>query len=254
MSSLQQQQIINNTYIYAGSYNIKDLKQALMRFIRCATIQQFEEQVYEKLIGWWISEVIKCLLSPELIFINRMQIQQILYDIGGEYQADSLPIDVDFTYNPTKDELSHVSPNNRIFIEQLKLIMLSDSMIKRCIRDYYNAFRQRSLWVREQLLLVNELSDYEILLIDEWNRLFLIMQDNLDDHKKTLNEKVKADAGKKLLNDIEDLNLNIREKVNKPFIMRGTYQDLANQLKVGWHTDFVDRLCNILGDQNEAVE
>lgn len=242
----QQQHLINNTFIYANSYSIEEIKQAIMRFVRCATISQFEERVYDKLIGWWIKEIIKCLLSAELIFINRMQIQNVLYDIAGEYQADSLPIDVDFTQNPTSGELNQISQNSRIFIEQLKLIMLSDSRIKRCIRDYYNAFRQRSVWVREQLLLVNELSDYETLLIDEWNRLFLIMQENLEDRKGNSNEKIKTDAGKKLLNDIENLNINIREKVNKPFVMRGTYHDLANQLKVGWHVDFMNRLCYLL--------
>jgi hypothetical protein len=246
MSSSQQKHLINNTFIYANSYNMAEIKPAIMRFVRCATISQFEEKVYDKLIGWWMKEIIKCLLSTELVFINRMQIQNILYDIAGEYQADSLPIDVDFTHSPTSDELNQINPNSRIFIEQLKLIMLSDSRIKRCVRDYYNAFRQRSAWVREQLLLVNELSDYETLLIDEWNRLFLIMQENFEDHKENLNEKTKTNAGKKLLNDSENLNINIREKVNKPFIMRGTYHDLANQLKVGWHIDFMNRLCHLL--------
>jgi hypothetical protein len=246
MSSTQQQHLIDNTFIYANSYNIDEIKQAIMRFVRCATINQFEERVYDKLIGWWIKEIIKCLVSTELIFINRMQIQNVLYDIAGEYQANSLPIDVDFTQNPTNNELNQISQNSRIFIEQLKLIMLSDGRIKRCIRDYYNAFRQRSVWVREQLLLVNELSDYETLLIDEWSRLFLIMQENIEDRKGNSNEKVKTDAGKKLLNDIENLNINIREKVNKPFVMRGTYHDLANQLKVGWHIDFMNRLRDLL--------
>jgi hypothetical protein len=246
MSSVQQQHLIDNMYIYANSYGMEEIKQAIMRFVRCATINQFEERVYDKLIGWWIKEIIKCLLSTELIFINRMQIQNILYDIAGEYQADSLPIDVDFTHNPTSSELNQISHNSRIFIEQLKLIMLSDSRIKRCIRDYYNAFRQRSVWVREQLLLVNELSDYETLLIDEWNRLFLIMQENLEDREGNSDEKIKNDAGKKLLNDIENLNINIREKANKPFIMRGTYHGLANQLKVSWRIDFMNRLCYLL--------
>jgi hypothetical protein len=246
MSSIQQQHLIDNIFIYANSYSMEEMKQAIMRFIRCATINQFEEKVYDKLIGWWMKEIIKCLLSAELIFINRMQIQNVLYDIAGEYQADSLPIDVDFTYNPTGDELNQISQNNRVFVEQLKLIMLSDARIKRCVRDYYNAFRQRSVWVREQLLLVNELSDYETLLIDEWNRLFLLMQEKLEERKGNSNEKIKTDAGKILLNDIENLNINIREKVNKPFIMRGTYQDLANQLKVGWHIDYMNRLCHLL--------
>lgn len=246
MSPDLQYQLVDNIHIYASSSNIEGLKSSIMRFVRCATIQQYEEKVYTKLIGWWIAVIIKCLLSPNLVFINRKQIQNILYDIGGEYQVDSLPIDIDYTYEPTDQELEQLSQNKRIFIEQLKLIMLSDNRIKRCIRDYYNAFRQRSLWVREQLLLVNELSDYETFLIDEWNRLFLVMGDNLNENGLLLNEKQKISAGKILFNDIEKMNINIRERVDKPFIMRGTYHDLANKLKVGWHNDFMDRLCHLL--------
>jgi hypothetical protein len=96
------------------------------------------------------------------------------------------------------------------------------------------------------LLLVNELSNYETLLIDEWNRLFLIMQEDLEYLDGNSDDKMKNDAGRKLLNDTESLNINIRKKVDKPFIMRGTYHDLANQLKVGWHIDFMNRLCHLL--------
>ena len=241
-----QYQLVDNINIYSSSTNIEELKLSIMRFVRCATIQQHEEKVYSKLIGWWVSEVIKCLLSSDLIYINRKQIQIILHDIGSEYYSDSLPIDIDYTYNPTDDELEQLNQNQRIFIEQLKLITLSNARIKRCIRDYYNAFRQRSLWVREQLLLVNELSDYETSLIDEWNRLFLVMNDDLETENSTTNEKIKIDIGRKLFNDIEKLTINIRERVDKPFIMRGTYHDLANKLKVGWHIDFMNRLCHLL--------
>jgi len=246
MSPDLQYQLVDNIHIYSNSPNIDELKSSLMRFVRCATIQQYEEKLYIKLIGWWIIEIIKCLLSPDLVFINRKQIQNILHDYASEYQADSLPIDIDFTYNPTDKELEQLNQNKRIFIEQLKLILLSDDRIKRCIRDYYNAFRQRSLWVREQLLLVNELSNYETLLVDEWYRLFLIMSDDLTGDSSPSNDKQKINAGRKLFNDIEKLNINIRDRVEKPFIMRGTYHDLANKLKVGWHIDFIDRLCHLL--------
>ena len=100
--------------------------------------------------------------------------------------------------------------------------------------------------MREQLLLANELQDYEAVLVDEWNRLFAIMKENLVDYGEELTEQQKAKAGRDLFGNIENLNLPIRERVSQPFIMRGSYHDLANRMMVGWHVDFMDRLCHLL--------
>lgn len=241
-----QDNLIRHTYIYDNSQNISNLKTDIMRYIRCATLPRFEEKVYNSVLGWWINTVIQCLCSEDPVFINRIQLQQVIFDIGSGYKADSLPIDVDAYYDPSESELNELIPENRIFIEQLKLISLSHDRLRRCIREYYNAFRQRSLWVREQLLLANELQDYEAVLVDEWNRLFAIMKENLADYGEELTEQQKAKAGRDLFGNIENLNLPIRERVSQPFIMRGSYHDLANRMMVGWHVDFMDRLCHLL--------
>jgi len=238
--------LIRHTYVYDNSQNISNLKTDIMRYIRCATLPQFEERVYNSVLGWWINIVIQSLCSEDPVFINRIQLQQIIFDIGSGYKADSLPIDVDAYYNPSKSELNELIPENRVFIEQLQLISLSNDRLQRCIREYYNAYRQRSLWVREQLLLANELQDYEALLIDEWNRLFSIMQEDLADYGEELTEQSKAKIGRELFGNIENLNLPIRERVTQPFIMRGSYHDLANRMMVGWHIDFMERLCHLL--------
>jgi len=241
-----QDNLIRHTYIYDNSQNISNLKTDIMRYIRYATLPQFEEKVYNSVLGWWISAVIQCLCSEDPVFINRIQLQQVIFDIGSGYKADSLPIDVDAYYDPSESELNELIPETRIFIEQLKLISLSHDRLRRCIREYYNAFRQRSLWVREQLLLANELQDYEAVLVDEWNRLFAIMKENLADYGEELTEQQKAKAGRDLFGNIENLNLPIRERVTQPFIMRGSYHDLANRMMVGWHVDFMERLCHLL--------
>jgi hypothetical protein len=100
--------------------------------------------------------------------------------------------------------------------------------------------------VREQLLLANELQDYEAVLVDEWNRLFTIMKEDLADYGEELTEQQKAKIGRDLFGNIENLNLPIRERVTQPFIMRGSYHDLANRMMVGWHVDFMERLCHLL--------
>ena len=71
----------------------------------------------------------------------------------------------------------------------------------------------REAWVREQLLLANELQNYEVGLIDEWNRLFSIMNESLADYGEELTEQEKIKTGRALFGDVENLNINIREKL-----------------------------------------
>jgi hypothetical protein len=246
LDATERESLVKNIFIYDNSPTIADIKNNIMPYIRTATLPPFEERVYDKIIGWWIKNVIHCLTADDPVFIGYRQLQKELFDVGSEYKDDSLPIDIDPFYQPTAEELSELSPENRIFIEQLNLIALSSDRLKRCIRDYYNAFRQRSQWVRESLLYINDLTKYEDDLVDEWDRLFCIMKENLEDFGAECTEAQKCKYGKDLLSRIEELNLPIRKNVTQPFIMRGSFHGLASQLRVGWHVDFLDRLCHLL--------
>lgn len=241
-----QRDLVKHIYVCDNAPTIDKIKESIMAYVRLATLPMYEERVYEKIVGWWIEKVIQCLVATEPVYISFRQLQKVMYDVGSEYKADSLPIDVNPLYEPTEEEMNQLLPGNRIFIEQLKLISVSNDRIKRCIRDYYNAYCQRSQWVRENLLYVDDLTKYENELIDEWNRLFLVMKENLEDYGTDITEVQIKRAGRNLFGQIEDLDLPIRRNVSQPFIMRGTYHELSNQLKVGWHLDFYNRLCELL--------
>ena len=72
-----------------------------------------------------------------------------------------------------------------------------------------------------------------------------IMEDDLSECiGVTEEEKIKE--GRRLFSDIEKKDIRIRPKCQEAFVMRGSYHMLANQLKVGWHIDFYDRLKQLL--------
>ncbi len=241
-----QENFVEHIYVYDNAPHIKDIEASIMHYVRMVTLPAFEERVYEKITGWWIKTIIQCLDSVEPAFVSFRQLQNKMFDIGSEYKADSLPIDVDPLYEPSEEELKQLSPKDRLFIEQLRLIELSNKRIKRCVREYFNAYQQRSQWVRESLLYVYDLTKYEKNLIDEWERLFLIMEEDLKTSGNDVSDYQKRIKGKKLFDEIEELDLRIRKDVSEQFIMRGTYHGLANEKKVGWHVDFMVRLCQVL--------
>lgn len=245
LSDEKQRQLISNVYIYDNSIQIKSFREELKRRIRWGTLPRFEDLICEQLEGWWFQKAIQFLCSDRTVYIDQKQVQSKIYEITSSYHEDSLPITVDPLIFPSEKDLETFGAETQVFIEQLKLIVLSEERIKRAIRDYYHAYQQRAKWVREDLLYIDELETYESQLIDEWHRLYEISNEELSDFEN-LDESIKRKAGKKLYNNVENLELYIRERVTQPFIMRGTYHGLSNKLQIGWHVDFYNRLCKLL--------
>lgn len=235
--------LVSNIYIIDGSSNIVDVKDDILKIIRYGSLPKSEQRIFERLEGWWWDKSIEYLLSDKLVFISQKQIRSIIASIRDEYTEDNLPIDVPFL---NKIEIESLPENKRIFYEQLQLICLSNNRIKVAISDYYRAFEQRANWVREDLLYINELDRYEERLLDEWQRLFFEMEEELDEYEDLIEEKQKQKYGRLLFNRMQDKDIRIRARCSEPFVMRGSYHILANKLLVGWHVDFDTRLRTLL--------
>jgi hypothetical protein len=237
------QKLVDSIFIIDGSSNIVDVKDEIRRIIRYGSLPQYEHRICERLEGWWYSKSIEYLASDKPVFINQKQIRALIASFRDEYTDNNLPIDV-----PILDgcEIDNLSEKDRVFYEQLRLICLSNQRIGIAIRDYYRAFKQRANWIRDDLLYVNELDRYEERLIDEWQRMYFTMQEDLEEYGDELNEQIKQKSGRTLFNDLQGKDIRIRDKCSEPFIMRGSYHSLANRLSVGWHIDFEIRLRELL--------
>ena len=228
--------------IIDGANNIVDVEKIYRRQIRYSCIPKYENQICERLEGWWYKKAVEALNSDTPIFVNQRQVRSFIVSVSQEYSDENLPIDI---FDVDNLQESDLSDNEKIFYEQLKLICLGSHRMRTALRDYYRAFNQRANWVRNDLLYVNELEKYEDCLIDEWEHCFAAMEDELAEYiEATEEEKIKK--GRSLFTDIEKKDIRIRPKCQEAFVMRGSYHMLANQLKVGWHIDFYNRLMELL--------
>lgn len=235
--------LISCIYVIDGSSNIVDVEKDIKKMIRYCTLPKYEDIICNRLEGWWYKKSIEYLLSDSPIFINQNQLRSKIVEISYQYKEDNLPIDVDIIDYIDESDLSN---DDRLFYEQLRLISLSNERINIAIRDYYRAFKQRANWVRDGVLFINELDEYEEKLVDEWNRIFLIMKEDLEDLEEDVTEKIKIRKAKQLYNNIQGKDFRIRERCSEAFIMRGSYHMLSNKAKIGWHIDFKERLKEIL--------
>lgn len=235
-------QLIRQIYIIDCASNIIDVEKDILKHIRYSCIPKHQKMIYERLEGWCFKKAIDALCCDTPVFVNQNQVRSFIVSVSQEYADDNLPIDI-----LDIDDLqeSNFSANEKIFHEQLKLICLGNHRMQLALRDYYRAFRQRASWVRNDLLYVNELGQYEQRLIDEWEHAFAAMEETLSETNNATEEE-KAKEGRQLFSDIEKRDIRIRPKCQEAFIMRGSYHILANQLKIGWHVDFFDRLKQLL--------
>ena len=234
--------LISQICVIDGASDIIDVEKDFRKQIRYSCIPKYENQICERLEGWWYKKAIEALCSDTPIFVTQSQVRSFIVSVSQEYSDDNLPIDIFDIGNLQENDLS---ASEKIFYEQLKLICLGSRRMQTALRDYYRAFKQRANWVRNDLLYVNELEKYEQRLIDEWEHAFAAMEDDLAGYSG-VTEKEKIKEGCRLFSEIEKKDIRIRLKCQEAFVMRGSYHMLANQLKVGWHIDFYDRLKKLL--------
>ncbi|HUM85109.1 MAG TPA: hypothetical protein PLN48_15315 [Lachnospiraceae bacterium] len=234
--------LLENVQVIDKASDFINCESRIRKSIRYSCNPQYEDRVLERVEGFWDRIVVDALMSDDPIFLSNNQIRSKVVEISQEYHDDNLPIDID-------DELiasfEAASDHNDIFFQQLKLIGCRSRTLQKALRDYYSAYEQRASWIRNGYLYGDELDDYEKRLIDEWERCFAAMEDEIDEDSP---ETEKRKAGRNLKTKIEDQDLRIRDRCGEPFIMRGSYHMLADELKVGWHVDFYERLKHLLGE------
>jgi hypothetical protein len=148
-----------------------------------------------------------------------------------------LPIDI------TREaaDARELGGDERVFVQQLQLLAISSRPLELAIRDYKRAYMQRSRWTEDALVSSRELRRYEDRLVDEWEHVTAATWEALGDE-----DEHRARAGRTVYETIQFLDLWIRPSCQERFVSRGSYHMLANELKVGWHPDFVTRLRHLL--------
>ncbi|MGH9891093.1 MAG: ABC-three component system protein [bacterium] len=232
--------LLKSIAVLDGSPSIGQLDDQLRQAVFYAVERRFLNSYLQRLEAWWYGRVVKHLLDDSASPILGEELEAEASRIRGQFKDDSLPVDDDIM-RATVNASGYLG---RAFVEQLKLIGVNENRVVHAIRNYYRAFEQRSRWMREDLLYVGELDRYEERLIEEWDLMFQQMRDELGGDAAA---ELKARAAQNLYKWVETGTHHvIRPAVTEPAIARGTFQMLADDLRVGWHLEFRERLRAIL--------
>lgn len=231
--------------IFPDTPRIGDIPELINR--RLITVRrQLRQDLFERLEGWWLNQVIQILTGERKEPIKVQEVTDKLAVLADQYKVDNLPI----TFGDRLPESTiDAHGDSRCFVEQLRALNLSAERIRFAIIDYYRAFEQRSSWARANLLVSDEIEKYEDKLVDEWARYREIVCENITDESE---DEACIRAGRELYKWAEQSTgqLRIRERVAEPYVVRGTFHILANgspNPRVHWHPRFLEHLAKILG-------
>lgn len=235
-------QLVKRIRIISSANDIIDVEQDIQKQIRYSCKLEHVPLATERIEGWWFQECIKALSSTNPVITTNRQLHAKVYEITRQYGDDNLPIEF---WDLDEVEEAELDPKDRVFLEQLRLLQYQRRTLCLALQDFYKASMQRSSWLRQGLVYANELDTYEHRLKDAWEHAFAEMEEDLKDYgNPTEQEKIKA--GKSLYNRVMAQDIRIRQGVNAPYVMQGTYHHLANSLTIGWHLDFFEKLKHLL--------
>lgn len=235
-----QEQLLERVFVLDASPTILELGDELQKEVRWAVDREHVVPFLCRLEGWWFQRIVRQLGNGSREPVLSNEIESEMDDLREQFKQESLPIDDDILAL----EVDSSAYRDAIFVRQLQLIGIGPRRIVPAIREYFRAFEQRSRWMREDLLLVGELGKYERKLVEEWEIAFERAREDLG---ASAAEKAKREAAREILRWVEETVIPIRPNVTEPFVTRGSYHMLSDDLRVGWHPEFRDRLGHLLG-------
>jgi hypothetical protein len=237
--------ILRSIVIIGSASNVTAIENDLRNAVFYAVRSQFLEPFLSRLEGWWLRRAIQHLSADSVKPILSEELNAQINDLREQFKLDALPIDEDIL----DIEWDEAAAESAVFVQQLHLISIGRPRIRSAIRDYYRAYEQRSRWLRDKLLYIGDISRYEKRLVEEWELQFERFRDQLGD-------AAAEDAKKRAAHDVyawvETYVNPIRPNVTQEYICRGSYHILADDLKVGWHCDFKERLAHLLEGKEVA--
>lgn len=225
--------LLRSIYVLDRSPSITDVKEDIYRQLHRAVGRQHIEIFTERLEGWWFDQVIRMLSGNEVGSIPVLAIESRIDELREEFRRSSLPVDFR-SFSPPQEVIAQL--DSRPFVNQLRKINLGSARIEYAIRDYYRASEQRSKWVREELLLNDELKTFEQDLIEAWQPRFAAQKDDL---LPDSDESDRIRSGKDLFTWAEQQACFPLRSLRERFLTHGSYHILANRYAVGWHPDFM---------------
>ncbi|WP_159023751.1 ABC-three component system protein [Formosa sp. L2A11] len=229
--------LLKNTIINTSVFSIENAQKEVINRIKKSVQPKNHIALAELIIAWWDRESVKSLTRERTESIYLSELLEYVSKKNAELYNDGFTDDID---EQTLPELDFTHP---IHLQQLNIIDASPTQKRRSFTTELKARIQRGIWIKNNLPSSAKLHKYDKNLIEEWSYQFDEISESTEEGKK--------EKGRNLLNwsHSESINQlqNISPNYNNPNLIRGSYQILSKEKRVGWHQDYM----TLINSKNE---
>ncbi|GAA3464260.1 ABC-three component system protein [Saccharothrix longispora] len=236
----QKRALLARVQVLDAGPDIEKTTAQLTGLANLAVGHEHAERFVQRLDGWFLQRVLAQLRDRSAGPVTGLEFDQVFSERRDEFRPGNLRIADDIA----EMDATGSEHGDKTFVHQLRLLGVSDNRVRRAVRDYLRAFTQRSRWSNDNLLRPGELGKYERRLVEEWETRFDIMSDELDEQAAEADKLREAKAIYRWVE--QEARFAIRPGCDEPFVTKGSYHMLADDMQVGWHPDFVARLMALL--------
>jgi hypothetical protein len=188
--------------------------------------------VASRLIEWWDRQVVYSLCGERERVITRAELQAQIMAIVADIEQARLVPEFETVSHP-----QDYQPDGML-ARQIELVKGKPFDLERAIREEWKAREQRARWLTGNLAMAARITEYDHVLREHWSDRHAEMADAC----AGLKDDEKCAMGLELLrwthNQAPTTVRPIAEGWGAAYYVRGSYQVLAVNLKVGWHPEY----------------
>ena len=235
LNPIKQINLVRCIFVKPGSPRVNEIENNISQRLDIISPSQ-RPVVTTRLVEWWDRQVLYSLSGQRERVIFRTEILDKLGSIIADIDHGRLTPEFEILKHP-----ENYQPDSMLFA-QIALVNGKPSDLTRAIREEWRAREQRASWVSYNPSMAVEINDYDLVLIENWSDKHTEI---VEDYEETTEDK-KQEAGLELLRWSHNIAPNVIRPItqtwNAPYYVRGSYQVLAINLKVGWHPEYKERL------------
>jgi hypothetical protein len=240
LSESDRQQLINKISIRETNFNIKQIEKEVEIRLRNVVAPDVSQQVAIRLTQWWEYRIRQSLTKILPRKIPKLELQQKIQSLLAEHSETNLPDDYSI-----QEPDSLAGEMGGLMERQILLVQGGSSRLNRAALARWRARNQRQRWMNSDIGLAAVLNLYDQRLQQSWEDRHGPMQDDCceqpDEHKCKVGRSLLDWADMKAWQEIPPP----RRDWCQVFYTCGMYHQLSDELKVGWHPDFLQLLANI---------
>lgn len=235
ISENQRADLIQRISLHPDSETISGLEDTLAQ--RLDTYPEAQRATLAaKLCEWWDRQMLLSFDNKRDRFIKRHELLEQLSETSAMLKSEAL-LDSFSSKQPPP-----VYDTHEMLAKQCDLVGALPAMIKRARVSEWQARKQRAAWSIEAPSKHSKIVEYDERLIIEWNY----------QHEIACEKSIAGDEAELVANGRSVLRWALEEAahevgsientVTSPFYVRGSYQVLSIQGRVGWHPEYWTRL------------